>query len=483
MGTRNVVSVLFGVAIILFSSRGFCEDLTKQEIFKRSAQGKMTVRQKTELTKKIVSGEVDALIAVGDQWTDAESRSAYVGFNPATEDDYVILFAYVVAWELKDWSDKRTYGKYLMLSQPHDKVPVKAIIGWYQDIVRSHPNNAYAHFFLGRAYSTFPVSRAGISYEEKYNYAIQQYEEAIKYKEKLGLAYFYLASEYRRRRTVLSVSTPPKIYKVDPEKLIDYYKRAAALDPSLSDDVNRSLGEIYWGSKSYDNALFYLKKILLAKPTDDYVHNEIGNIYSEKGEVKEAIKFLKKALDLNPSPKYYDDLAAAYEEAGNYKAAIGIQQKHLSIYSTESEVDKVKKEIASLEETLTGSKASAKEMEGVWIYTSFESSQKLPNEWETALKEGRFTTTIKGDAFTTKIGGKVVARGTQKLDTSKKPKAIDSAGTKDSRGGQLMLGIYEIDEDTLKICFNTSGSERPSEFNVTAGSAQQMLVIAKRAKR
>jgi hypothetical protein len=36
--------------------------------------------------------------------------------------------------------------------------------------------------------------------------------------------------------------------------------------------------------------------------------------------------------------------------------------------------------------------------------------------------------------------------------------------------GKVMLGIYEIDGDTLKVCFDLQGKKRPREFKSASGS-------------
>lgn len=63
-------------------------------------------------------------------------------------------------------------------------------------------------------------------------------------------------------------------------------------------------------------------------------------------------------------------------------------------------------------------------------------------------------------------------KGTFKLDPTKNPKTIDitfppEAGAKKD---QVILGIYEIKGDTLKICYGSVGVARPAEFKSKEGS-------------
>lgn len=66
-----------------------------------------------------------------------------------------------------------------------------------------------------------------------------------------------------------------------------------------------------------------------------------------------------------------------------------------------------------------------------------------------------------------------------KLDPSKKPAAIDLVSKKDKPAIQ---GIYEIDGDTLKLCWNHASTERPRTFTSAAGSGTIYLVL-KRVKK
>src|SRR5262245_33155672 len=89
-----------------------------------------------------------------------------------------------------------------------------------------------------------------------------------------------------------------------------------------------------------------------------------------------------------------------------------------------------------------------KKLQGSWTIESSETGgQKIPAD---DLKG--FIVTFEGDRHTLKKGEKVVQVGTQKLDPSKSPKAIDVTMTEGPNKGAVMLGIYEIDGDTLKAC-------------------------------
>jgi uncharacterized protein (TIGR03067 family) len=122
-------------------------------------------------------------------------------------------------------------------------------------------------------------------------------------------------------------------------------------------------------------------------------------------------------------------------------------------------------------------KKDSDKLQGTWTFVSMErGGEKIPQG------EGGPTITFDGDKFAVKAGDQVLQAGTQTLDPSQKPKAVDSKVTEGEGKGTTMLGIYEIDGDNLKACFDTEGKKRPTEFKTTAGDGH-MLVVLKRAKK
>jgi uncharacterized protein (TIGR03067 family) len=119
-----------------------------------------------------------------------------------------------------------------------------------------------------------------------------------------------------------------------------------------------------------------------------------------------------------------------------------------------------------------------RKFQGVWTIESMESGgKKIPAE---AMKD--VTLIFEGDKYTVKNGKDVIQVGTQKLDASKSPKTLDGTVTEGFGKGAVMPGIYEIDGDTLKVCFDEAGKKRPTEFKTASGS-QTTLVVYKRAKK
>ena len=119
-----------------------------------------------------------------------------------------------------------------------------------------------------------------------------------------------------------------------------------------------------------------------------------------------------------------------------------------------------------------------KKFQGAWTFESSETGgKKLPIDDLKGL-----ILTFEGDKHTVKKGDEVIQVGTQKLDPSKSPKTIDVTMAEGPNKGMVMLGIYEIDADTLKVCFDAQGKKRPTEFKSAPGS-ENFVNVHKRVKK
>jgi len=70
-------------------------------------------------------------------------------------------------------------------------------------------------------------------------------------------------------------------------------------------------------------------------------------------------------------------------------------------------------------------------------------------------------------------------RGTYSLDTASQPKGMSITGTEGPNRGKTFPAIYELEGDTLRICYDLSGAKRPAEFKTVAGT-QLYLVTYQR---
>jgi uncharacterized protein (TIGR03067 family) len=132
--------------------------------------------------------------------------------------------------------------------------------------------------------------------------------------------------------------------------------------------------------------------------------------------------------------------------------------------------------IVALVVVLSQTGDDARSHQGTWVPTEAElAAQKLPAEVLKALK-----LTLADGKYTVESGGGT-DRGTYTLDPAKTPKAMDITGTDGPNKGKTFLAIYELDGDTLKVCYDLSGQARPTEFK-TQPNTQLFLATYKRQK-
>ncbi len=72
--------------------------------------------------------------------------------------------------------------------------------------------------------------------------------------------------------------------------------------------------------------------------------------------------------------------------------------------------------------------------------------------------------------------------GTFTVDPSKKPAEMDIKGTDGPNKGKTIKTIYKIDGDTVTLCYELGGDDRPTKFETKADS-KQFLVVYKREKK
>jgi len=117
-----------------------------------------------------------------------------------------------------------------------------------------------------------------------------------------------------------------------------------------------------------------------------------------------------------------------------------------------------------------------KTIQGDWVPVSAElAGQPMP---EALLK----TISLNMDKGKYEVFvGQEPDRGTYALDSAAKPKGITVVGTEGPNKGKTFPAIYELNGDTLRICYDLSGAKRPAEFKSVART-KLYLVSYKRKK-
>ncbi|MFL5328779.1 MAG: TIGR03067 domain-containing protein [Gemmataceae bacterium] len=114
---------------------------------------------------------------------------------------------------------------------------------------------------------------------------------------------------------------------------------------------------------------------------------------------------------------------------------------------------------------------------GKWQATSMEfGGRKSPDD-----QVKNITLTIDGDKYTVPITAEATDKGTIKLDKKDKLKTMDITGTDGPNKGKTILAIYELEGDSLKVCYALDGDKRPTEFK--AGEGKLLLITYKRVNK
>jgi uncharacterized protein (TIGR03067 family) len=73
------------------------------------------------------------------------------------------------------------------------------------------------------------------------------------------------------------------------------------------------------------------------------------------------------------------------------------------------------------------------------------------------------------------------ARVDFKVDPSAAPRAIDIIIGNGDEKGAVLQGIYELEDDSLRLCMNLLGNGRPAEFK-SASDSQNVLAVFQRKR-
>jgi uncharacterized protein (TIGR03067 family) len=126
---------------------------------------------------------------------------------------------------------------------------------------------------------------------------------------------------------------------------------------------------------------------------------------------------------------------------------------------------------------LADDKADSNAIYGYWSMTSGVSKGE-------AMSESTMRTVLlkfdDGEYFS-KLD-RQVDKGTYTVDGGKTPKQLTLVGTSGPNKGKKMLAIYELDKETLKVCYDLSGKAFPAKFESKSGT-DSFLATYKRAKR
>lgn len=122
-----------------------------------------------------------------------------------------------------------------------------------------------------------------------------------------------------------------------------------------------------------------------------------------------------------------------------------------------------------------GAEAAKKDLErmqGEWALESMiRDGERIPDDDAQALFRS-----VKGTEYTVSRYDKVAGKGTFALDAFKQPREIDIRPKTAAADAKPILGIYELNGDTLKMCYGQPGKPRPTAFESKEGSGITLTV-------
>lgn len=122
---------------------------------------------------------------------------------------------------------------------------------------------------------------------------------------------------------------------------------------------------------------------------------------------------------------------------------------------------------------LSQSEAELVRYAGTWRVVSIEANGETnSDDNRTILVENR-----PDGSWALTVDGREIASGTNKLDPLAVPKEIDIEITAGDGSGTILRGIYDIGDDSRRLCFRGGNGWRPREFSATAGSDSVLVVF------
>jgi uncharacterized protein (TIGR03067 family) len=131
--------------------------------------------------------------------------------------------------------------------------------------------------------------------------------------------------------------------------------------------------------------------------------------------------------------------------------------------------------------TVTGLRAAdddVKKLKGTWQVEKAELAgapfpEPVTKTMSLILKDGEYTLKTPGGDD----------QGTVTYDAKKKPMEMDIKGTVGPNKGKTFLAIWQLDGDTLKVCYDLAGQKRPKEFKTDADNKYFLAVYKRKAEK
>jgi serine/threonine protein kinase/tetratricopeptide (TPR) repeat protein len=103
--------------------------------------------------------------------------------------------------------------------------------------------------------------------------------------------------------------------------MIDYYKRAHAINPDLP-ETNVGLGWAFFYDSDFDKAYKHYRKAMSHGANSPEINNHVAGFLTDLGLYERAAKLRKKAMEIDPTnPQYRENAASCLSKQGRFQEA------------------------------------------------------------------------------------------------------------------------------------------------------------------
>jgi uncharacterized protein (TIGR03067 family) len=115
-----------------------------------------------------------------------------------------------------------------------------------------------------------------------------------------------------------------------------------------------------------------------------------------------------------------------------------------------------------------------KAIEGTWRVISLE-----VNGVKVSDEDVKKMTIVNGSdgTWAFRTDGQDTLKGTSSVDPTKDPRQIELTPDEGENKGQQYVGIYELTENTRKLCVAPPGRDRPTQFTSNPGTDHVLIVL------
>ena len=124
---------------------------------------------------------------------------------------------------------------------------------------------------------------------------------------------------------------------------------------------------------------------------------------------------------------------------------------------------------------------ASKAIQGIWLPVKAELGGNAMSD--DALKaitlklgDGVYEVTVVGEPK----GHTTIDKGQCKIDETTTPKSLDIKGTDGPNNGKTFPCIFDLDGETLRVCYDLSGKKRPTEFKSPSGTAIYLVTYRRK---